>query len=81
MGIFDGDVVGLLIGVRLGTAVGAQLSKFVIVMLISLPKSTQCPSQLENTICCHKTLSGTFVESASSSYAKTVPFEQASIHL
>jgi len=81
VGMFVGDTVGLLVGLGLGIAVGAQVSKLVIVMLTSLPKSTQCPSQFENTICCHKTLSGIFVESASSSYAKTVPFEHASIHL
>lgn len=73
--------MGLAVGLRVGTAVGEQVSKYVTVILTSFPKSTQCPVQLENAICCHKTWSGMKVESNASSYAKIVPFEHANIHL
>jgi len=70
-----------MVGLGLGAAVGPHVSKFVTVILKLLPKSTQCPSQSENNICCQIELPGTLVESVVSAVDKIVPFAHASIHL
>jgi len=95
-GLCDGERVGDFVGKVVGNSVGedvgpgeganvgpevfAQNSKYVTVMLTSLPKSTQCPTQPSKPMLCHKTLSGILVEKAESSYARTVPSVFVKIH-
>jgi len=80
-GCTDGNAVGINVGLRLGEVVGPHVSKFVTVILASVPKSTQCPSQFANIICCQSELCGTPAESVVSSDAKIVPLAHASTHL
>jgi len=63
----DGNEVGVSVGDRVGTEVGEHVSKYDTVIFTSLPKSTQCPRQLENPIVCQILLSGILLESRASS--------------